>query len=100
MMDHPSIARVFDAGATETGRPYFVMELVRGTPITRYCDEHHLSIRSAWSCSCRSATPCSTPTRRGSSTATSSPQRAGHGRRRRPVPKVIDFGIAKATQAR
>src|SRR6478609_6341194 len=39
MMDHPSIAKVFDAGATESGRPYFVMELVRGVPITEYCDQ-------------------------------------------------------------
>ena len=39
MMDHPNIAKVLDAGATETGRPYFVMELVRGVPITTYCDE-------------------------------------------------------------
>ncbi len=38
MMDHPNIAKVLDAGATETGRPYFVMELVRGVPITEYCD--------------------------------------------------------------
>ncbi len=43
MMDHPNIAKVYDAGATETGRPYFVMELVRGVPITTYCDEHCLS---------------------------------------------------------
>src|SRR5262245_21403441 len=45
MMDHPSVARIFDGGATETGRPYFVMELVRGTPITHYCDQHKLTIR-------------------------------------------------------
>jgi eukaryotic-like serine/threonine-protein kinase len=38
LMDHPNIAKVLDAGATETGRPYFVMELVRGVPITDYCD--------------------------------------------------------------
>ena len=38
MMDHPNIAKVFDGGATDTGRPYFVMELVRGVPITEYCD--------------------------------------------------------------
>src|SRR5205807_6431761 len=44
MMDHPNIARVLDAGATETGRPYFVMELVRGIKITEYCDQNHLSI--------------------------------------------------------
>src|SRR5208283_5644534 len=42
MMDHPNIARVLDAGSTEAGRPFFVMELVRGTRITKYCDEHHL----------------------------------------------------------
>jgi tRNA A-37 threonylcarbamoyl transferase component Bud32/tetratricopeptide (TPR) repeat protein len=42
MMDHPNIAKVFDAGATDTGRPYFVMELVRGIPITDYCDQHKL----------------------------------------------------------
>jgi serine/threonine-protein kinase len=44
LMDHPNIARVFDAGATESGRPYFVMELVRGVPITEYCDQARLSI--------------------------------------------------------
>ena len=42
MMDHPNIAKVFDGGVTETGRPFFVMELVKGLPITRYCDEHKL----------------------------------------------------------
>src|SRR5262249_20650453 len=42
MMDHVNIARVLDAGATASGRPYFVMELVHGVPITRYCDDHHL----------------------------------------------------------
>jgi hypothetical protein len=45
MMDHPNIARVFDAGATESGRPYFVMELVKGVPITQYCDEQKLTAR-------------------------------------------------------
>jgi hypothetical protein len=43
MMDHPNIARVFDGGATDTGRPYFVMELVKGDPITEYCDANKLS---------------------------------------------------------
>ncbi len=42
LMDHPNIARVFDAGVTETGRPYFVMELVRGVPVTEFCDNHRL----------------------------------------------------------
>src|SRR5262245_51171889 len=45
LMDHPSIAKVLDGGATSTGRPYFVMDLVKGVPITRYCDEHHLTPR-------------------------------------------------------
>src|SRR5262249_35236013 len=43
LMDHPNIARVLDAGATTNGRPYFVMELVKGVPITNYCDEHRLT---------------------------------------------------------
>jgi hypothetical protein len=45
LMDHPNIARVFDAGTTQSGRPYFVMELVKGVPITKYCDEHRLTPR-------------------------------------------------------
>src|SRR5207244_2312203 len=43
LMDHPNIAKVLDAGTTPAGRPYFVMELVRGVPITRYCDQEHLT---------------------------------------------------------
>src|SRR5947209_5251829 len=43
LMDHPNIARVLDAGATASGRPYFVMELVKGVPITEYCDKNHLN---------------------------------------------------------
>jgi eukaryotic-like serine/threonine-protein kinase len=45
LMDHPHIARVLDAGTTDTGRPYFVMELVKGVPITQYCDERHRTPR-------------------------------------------------------
>jgi serine/threonine protein kinase/tetratricopeptide (TPR) repeat protein len=45
LMDHPNIAQVFDGGETAGGRPYFVMELVRGVPITRFCDEEHLAVR-------------------------------------------------------
>src|SRR5262249_31277234 len=45
LMDHANIARVLDAGTTATGRPYFVMDLVKGVPITRYCDECHLTPR-------------------------------------------------------
>src|SRR5258707_7391561 len=46
LMDHPNIAKVLDGGATDTGRPYFVMELVKGIPITRYCDQNNLSTQS------------------------------------------------------
>src|SRR5678815_1651435 len=45
LMDHPNIASVFDGGATETGRPFFVMELVRGVPITEFCDLRKLTTR-------------------------------------------------------
>ncbi len=73
MMDHPNIAKVLDAGATETGRPYFVMELVKGVPITEYCDTENLDHRRATGAvHAASATRSSTPTRRGSSTGTSS----------------------------
>jgi hypothetical protein len=44
-MDHQNIAKVYDAGSTDAGRPYFAMELVHGIPITRYCDDSHLTIR-------------------------------------------------------
>ncbi len=47
MMDHPNIAKVLDAGTTDSGRPYFVMELVKGIPITQYCDEQRLSTARA-----------------------------------------------------
>src|SRR5215208_6964456 len=45
LMDHPNIAKVFDAGATDTGRPYFVMELIKGLPITEFCDQSKLTVR-------------------------------------------------------
>jgi serine/threonine protein kinase len=72
LMDHPNIARVFDGGTTAGGRPYFVMELVKGIPIIDYCDQQQLTAPSAWSCFSPSARRCSTPTPRASSTATSS----------------------------
>ena len=73
MMDHPNIARVLDAGTTESGRPYFVMELVHGVPITAVLRRQPADARaSGWNCSSPSARPSSTPTRRASSTATSS----------------------------
>ena len=73
MMDHPNIAKVLDAGTTETGRPYFVMELVRGITHHRLLRPEPISPpRNGSTCSSRSARPSSTRTRRASSTATSS----------------------------
>ncbi len=71
LMDHPSIAKVFEAGTTDSGHPYFVMELVKGVPITRFCDDAGSRSASDWSYSSRSVRRCSTPIRKGSSTATS-----------------------------
>jgi serine/threonine protein kinase len=71
LLDHPNIAHVYDAGTTQAGRPYFVMEHVEGLPITDYCDEHKLTIEQRLSCSSRSARRSSTPTRRGSFIGTS-----------------------------
>jgi len=99
MMDHANIAKIFDAGVTDTGRPYFVMELVRGIKITEYCDQNEL------------------PTRERLRLFTLVCQAIQHAHQKGiihrdikpsnilvtlhdglPVPKVIDFGIAKATQ--
>jgi serine/threonine protein kinase len=70
MMDHQNIARVHDAGTTQSGRPYFVMELVHGVPITAMPTSSHRG--SGWRCSSPFARPSSMPIRRGSSTGTSS----------------------------
>ena len=73
IMDHPNIAKVLDAGATESGRPYFVMELVRGIPITDFCDQNSLTDPgAAGAVSSRSARLSNMPIRRESSIATSS----------------------------
>ena len=98
-MDHPNIARVLDAGETASGRPYFVMELVRGIPITQFCDENQLTPRQRLELFvCRSARRSSTPIKRESFTATSSrPTCWSRSTTAQPVPKVIDFGVAKAT---
>ena len=101
MMDHANIARVFDAGATETGRPYFVMELVAGEPITAYCDRHNLSIferLGLFMQVCRAVQHAHTKgvihrdIKPGNVLVATEDGRA--------QVKVIDFGIAKATDAR
>jgi serine/threonine protein kinase len=72
MMEHPNVARVFDGGTTDAGRPFFAMELVRGVALTKYCDDNHLTPKNASSCSSPSARRSSMRIRRGSSIGISS----------------------------
>jgi len=101
MMDHTHIARVFDAGATETGRPYFVMELVRGVPITEYCDSQNLSTRERLELFIPVCNAVQHAHQKGIIHRDIKPSNVmvtmADGK---PVPKIIDFGIAKATNAR
>ena len=97
LMDHPNIARVFDAGATPSGRPYFVMELVKGVPITRYCDEKRLSPRERLELFVRVCEAVQHAHQKGVIHRDLKPSNvliAPYDGR--PVPKVIDFGVAKA----
>ncbi|WP_428939141.1 tetratricopeptide repeat protein [Fontivita pretiosa] len=101
MMDHPNIAKVFDAGATDTGRPYFVMELVNGIPLTQYCDANHLTPRQRLELFVPICQAVQHAHSKGIIHRDIKPSNVlvtlHDGK---PVPKVIDFGIAKATQAR
>jgi len=101
MMDHPNIARVLDAGATEAGRPYFVMELVRGIPITDYCDQNNLSTRERIDLFIKVCHAIQHAHQKGIIHRDIKPSNilvTLHDGM--PVPKVIDFGIAKATEGR
>ncbi len=98
LMDHPNIASVLDAGATSTGRPYFVMELVRGTKITAYCDEHQLNLRQRLGLFIQVCHAIQHAHQKGIIHRDIKPSNILvplHDSV--PVPKVIDFGIAKAT---
>ncbi len=101
MMEHPNIAKVFDAGATETGRPFFVMELVRGIRITQYCDENHLSTEQRLKLFAQVCQAIQHAHQKGVIHRDIKPSNilvTLHDGV--PVPKVIDFGIAKATEQR
>jgi len=101
MMDHPNIAKVLDAGTTETGRPYFVMELVRGIKITEYCDQHNLKTEERIALFIQVCHAVQHAHQKGIIHRDIKPSNilvTLHDGI--PVPKVIDFGIAKATEGR
>jgi serine/threonine protein kinase len=101
MMDHPNIARVLDAGTTESGRPYFVMELVRGVKITEYCDENELDTKQRLKLFIHVCYAIQHAHQKGVIHRDIKPSNIlvtiidGV-----PLPKVIDFGIAKAIEGR
>src|SRR5262249_60543053 len=96
-MDHPNIAKVLDGGTTDSGRPYFVMELVKGVPLTTYCDEHHLTPRQRLGLFVPICNAVQHAHQKGIIHRDLKPSNVlvalYDGK---PVPKVIDFGVAKA----
>jgi WD40 repeat protein len=99
MMDHPNIAKVLDAGTTDTGRPYFVMELVRGVPLTQFCDEQQMATRNRLELFVKVCQAVQHAHQKGIIHRDLKPSNilvTLHDEV--AVPKVIDFGIAKATQ--
>jgi tRNA A-37 threonylcarbamoyl transferase component Bud32 len=101
MMDHPNIAKVLDAGTTENGRPYFVMELVRGIKITDYCDQANLTTKERLDLFIKVCQAIQHAHQKGIIHRDIKPSNilvTLHDGV--PVPKVIDFGIAKATEGR
>ncbi len=101
MMDHPNIAKVFDAGTTDNGRPYFVMELVKGVPITEYCDQHQLTPRERLELFLPVCQAVQHAHQKGIIHRDIKPSNVlvAHYDDR-PVPKIIDFGVAKAVEQR
>jgi WD40 repeat protein/serine/threonine protein kinase len=97
LMDHANIARVLDAGTTSAGQPYFVMDLVKGVPITKYCDEHHLTPRQRLELFIPVCQAVQHAHQKGIIHRDLKPSNVlvalYDGK---PVPKVIDFGVAKA----
>ncbi len=101
MMDHPNIARIFDAGATAKGRPYFVMEYIEGVPITQYCDRNRMPIGQRLELFLAVCRAVQHAHQKGVIHRDLKPSNVlVMEQEGAPVPKVIDFGIAKATDQR
>jgi serine/threonine protein kinase len=101
LMDHPNIAKVLDAGTTVAGRSYFVMELVKGVPITTWCDENHLPLRTRLELFTQVCHAVQHAHQKGIIHRDLKPSNVLVTLYDdRPVPKVIDFGVAKATGGR
>jgi len=101
MLDHPHIARVFDAGATESGRPYFAMEYVKGIPITEYCDKYKLGTEERLRLFIPLCQAIQHAHHKGIIHRDIKPSNALvilHDEK--PIPKIIDFGVAKALHQR
>jgi serine/threonine protein kinase/WD40 repeat protein len=98
LMDHPNIAKVFDAGAAPDGRPFFAMELVKGVPITRYCDDHHLTPRQRLELFVPVCHAIQHAHQKGIIHRDLKPSNVLIALYDdKPIPKIIDFGVAKAT---
>jgi serine/threonine protein kinase/tetratricopeptide (TPR) repeat protein len=102
VMDHPCIAKVFDAGVTEQGRPFFVMEYVRGEPITDFCDRHRLSLDERVGLMARVCEAVQHAHNKGVVHRDIKPANilVGYDGDGRATPRVIDFGVAKALSQR
>jgi len=101
LMDHPAIAKVFDAGSTPQGRPYFVMEYVIGIPITDYCDKHKLTMRQRLELFVRVCEGVQHAHQKAIIHRDLKPPNILVGEvDGKPLPRIIDFGVAKATAQR
>src|SRR5436190_11296517 len=97
IMDHPTIAKVHDGGATPSGRPYFVMELVKGVPITEFCDQNHLTPRERLALFLPVCQAVQHAHQKGIIHRDLKPSNVLVSRHdTTPIVKVIDFGVAKA----